>query len=196
MSFDKSFKIQSDDQDDWKFILQANYFYCHFENKYSNTQRADLQRWILSVTQNYSMEWCNCFFKTLFECFDSNIPLDESLYLLKVIYWILVDSSSWQQLLVNASWIQSPSKISTAHYRKWKIEKQSRKSLQSTLYQRTLYLLGYKDKISKPRRKEATIEAGHFQNASNWGRALLQTWVKQFLNGSWFEQPRMQLFRL
>ena len=24
-----------------------------------------------------------------------------------------------------------------------------------------------KDKISKPRRKEATIEAGHFQNASN-----------------------------
>ena len=43
MSIDKSFEIQSGDQDDWKFILQANYFCSYFENKYSNTQRANLQ---------------------------------------------------------------------------------------------------------------------------------------------------------
>ena len=103
MSLDKSFEIQSADQDDWKFMLQANYFCCHFENKYANTQRANVRRWILSVPQSYAMEWCHRFFKTLFESFDSNVPLDESFYLQKVVYRILVDSSSWQRLLVNAS---------------------------------------------------------------------------------------------
>ena len=49
MSLDKSFEIQSADQDDWKFMLQANYFCCHCENKYANIQRANVQRWILSV---------------------------------------------------------------------------------------------------------------------------------------------------
>ena len=56
MSLDKSFEIQSDDQDDWEFILQANYFCSHLESEYTNTQRANVQRWILSVLQNYAME--------------------------------------------------------------------------------------------------------------------------------------------
>ena len=107
MSLDKSFKITSADQDDWKFVLQANYFCCHLKSEYTDTQSANVQRWILSVAQNYAMEWCHRFFygmvSTLLECFDSNVPLDESFYLLKVIYRILVDSSSWQRLLVNAS---------------------------------------------------------------------------------------------
>ena len=49
------------------------------------------------------------------------------------------------------------------------VEDGSRKSLQSTVYQRTLYLLGEKIriKVSKPRRKEAT------ENTSDCGRALL-----------------------
>ena len=80
MSLDKNFEIQSGDQDDWKFILQANYFCCHLEGEYTNTQRAKVQRWILSVTQNYAMEWYHHLFKTLFECFDLNVPLDESFY--------------------------------------------------------------------------------------------------------------------
>ena len=63
MSLDKSFEIQSGDQDDWKFILQANYFCCHLESKYTNTQRANVQRWILSVAQNYAMEWYLVFSK-------------------------------------------------------------------------------------------------------------------------------------
>ena len=59
------------------------------------------------------------------------------------------------------------------------MEKQSHKLLQSAVYQRTFDLFGLKIRIkfSKPRRKEAT------QNASDWGRALLQTWIKQCLNG-------------
>ena len=81
MSLDKSFEIQGADQDDWKFMLQANYFCCHLESEYISTQRANVQRWILSVTQNYAMEWYHRFFKTLFECFNSNVPLDESFYL-------------------------------------------------------------------------------------------------------------------
>ena len=81
MSLDKIFEIQSGDLGDWKFILLANYFCCHLESKYTNTQRANVQRWILSFAQNYAMEWCHRFFKTLFECFDSNVPLDESFYL-------------------------------------------------------------------------------------------------------------------
>ena len=81
MSLDKSFEIQSGDQDDWKFIFQANYFCCHLEREYANTQRANVQQWILSIAQNYAMEWCHLFFKTLFEYFDSNVPLDESFYL-------------------------------------------------------------------------------------------------------------------
>ena len=81
MSLDKSFEIQSNDQDDWMFILQANYFCCHLESEYTNTQRANTQRWILSVAQNYAMECCHRFFKILYECFDSNVPLDESFYL-------------------------------------------------------------------------------------------------------------------
>ena len=80
-SLDKSLEIQSGDQDDWKFILQANYFCCHLENEYTNTQHGNVQRWILSVAQNYAMEWYHRFFKTLFECSDANIPLDESFYL-------------------------------------------------------------------------------------------------------------------
>ena len=78
MSLDKSFEIQSGGQDHWKFILQANYFFCHLESEHTNTQRANVQRWILSVAQNYTMEWYHRFFKTLFECFDSNVPLDEN----------------------------------------------------------------------------------------------------------------------
>ena len=78
MSLDKSFEIQSGDQDDWKFILQANCFCCHLESECTNT-RANVQRWILSVTQNYAMECYHRFFKTLFQCFDSNVPLDEKL---------------------------------------------------------------------------------------------------------------------
>ena len=81
LSLDKSFEIQSRDQDDWNFILQANYFYCHLESEYTNTQRANVQRWILSAAQNYAIEWYHRFFKTLFECFDSDVPLDESFYL-------------------------------------------------------------------------------------------------------------------
>ena len=84
-------------------MLQANNFCCYLEREYTNPQRANVQRWILSVAQNYAMEWCHRFFKTLFKCFDSNVPLDESFYLQKVIYRILVDPSSWQQLLVNAN---------------------------------------------------------------------------------------------
>ena len=80
MSIDKSFEIQSGDQDDLKFILQANYFRCHLESEYTNTQH-DVQWWIISVAQNYTMEWCHRFFKTLFECFDLNVPLDKSFYL-------------------------------------------------------------------------------------------------------------------
>ena len=81
ISLDKSFEIQRRNQDDWKFILQVNYFCCHLESEYNKTQRANVQRWILSVAQNYAMEWYDRFFKTLFECFDSNVPLDESFYL-------------------------------------------------------------------------------------------------------------------
>ena len=81
MSFDKNLEIQSGDQDDWKFILQTNYFYCHLEGEYTNTQRPNVQRWIHSVAQNCAMEWYHRFFKTLFECFDLNVPLDESFYL-------------------------------------------------------------------------------------------------------------------
>ena len=92
MSLDKSFEIQNGDQGDWKLILQENYFCCHLESEYTNTQRANVQRWIFSVTQNYAMEWYHRFFKTLLECFDSKVPLDESFYLKKVIYRILVDS--------------------------------------------------------------------------------------------------------
>ena len=47
-----------------------------------------------------------------------------------------------------------------------------------------------KDKFSNPRRKEAT------QNASDGGRALLQTWIKQCLNGSWLFEAEMELFWL
>ena len=61
--------------------LQVNYFCCRLESEHANTQRANVQRWILSVVQNYAMEWFHRFFKTLSECFDSNVPLDESLYL-------------------------------------------------------------------------------------------------------------------
>ena len=68
-ALDKSFEIQRDDQEDCKFILQTNYFCCHFESEYTNTQRANVRRWILSVAQNYAMEWCYRFFKILFECF-------------------------------------------------------------------------------------------------------------------------------
>ena len=28
-----------------------------------------------------AMEWCHRFFKTLFQCFESNVPLDESFYM-------------------------------------------------------------------------------------------------------------------
>ena len=79
----ESFKIQSGDQDDWKFILQANYFCCHLERDYTNTQRVNLQRWILSVAQTYETEWCHRFFKTLFQCFDSNVSFDESFLFLE-----------------------------------------------------------------------------------------------------------------
>ena len=81
MSLDKSFEIQSGNQGDWKLILQANYFCCHLESEYTITQRASVQRRILSVVQNYAMEWYHRFFKALFECFDSNVPLNESFYL-------------------------------------------------------------------------------------------------------------------
>ena len=56
MSLYKSFEIQSGDQDDWKFILQANYMCCHLESEYTNAQRANVQRRILSVAQNYAIE--------------------------------------------------------------------------------------------------------------------------------------------
>ena len=72
---------ESNDQDDRKFILLANYFCCHLESEYANAQNANVQIWILSVTQYYAMEWYRHFFKTLFECFDSHVPLDESFYL-------------------------------------------------------------------------------------------------------------------
>ena len=81
ISLDKSFEIQSGDQDNWKFILQANYLCCHLESQYTITQRANMQGWIFSVAQNYAMEWCYCFFKTLFQFFESNVPLDEGFYL-------------------------------------------------------------------------------------------------------------------
>ena len=81
MSLDKRFQIQNGDQDDKKFILQANYFCCHLESEYTNVQRANVQRWILSAAQNCAVEWCHRFFKTLLECFDSNVPLDESFHL-------------------------------------------------------------------------------------------------------------------
>ena len=45
-------------------MLQANYFFCYLESEYTNTQRAKVQRWIISVAQNYAMEWCHRFFKT------------------------------------------------------------------------------------------------------------------------------------
>ena len=45
-------------------MLQANYFICYLESEYTNTQRAKVQRWIISVAQNYAMEWCHRFFKT------------------------------------------------------------------------------------------------------------------------------------
>ena len=70
MPLDKNLDIASGDQDDWKFILQAIYFCHHPETEYTITQRANVQRWFHSVTQNYAMEWCHRFFKTLFECFD------------------------------------------------------------------------------------------------------------------------------
>ena len=98
LSLDESFEIQSGGQDDWNFIVQGNYFCCHLQSEYTNTQCANMQRWILYIAQNYAMEWRHHFFKISFECYDSNIPLDEGF-----IYKILVDSSSWQQLLVNAS---------------------------------------------------------------------------------------------
>ena len=81
MSLDKSFEIQSGDQDDWKLILEANYFCCHLESECTNTQCTNVQRWILSVAQNHAMEWRHRFFKTLFEFFDSNVLLDGSFYL-------------------------------------------------------------------------------------------------------------------
>ena len=81
MSPDKSFETESGDQDDWKFILQASYFCCHLQSEYTHTQRANVQRWILSAAQNYAMRWCHRFFKTLFECLDLNVVLDKSFYL-------------------------------------------------------------------------------------------------------------------
>ena len=72
-----------------------------------------MQQWILSVAQNCVVEWCHRFFKVLFKCFDSNVPLDESFYLQKLIYGILVDII----IATIASSIQSPSMISTAHYK-------------------------------------------------------------------------------
>ena len=109
MSFDKSFEIQRSDQDDWKFILQANYFHCHLKRECTNTQRANVQRGILPVAQNYAKEWYHRFFKTLFECLDSNVPLDESFICRKLFrgfLLILVDSSSWRRLLVNTKSIK------------------------------------------------------------------------------------------
>ena len=69
MSLDKSFEIQSGDQDNWKFILQANYFCCHPESEYTNTQHANVQRLILSIAQNYAMESCHRFFNVLIRMF-------------------------------------------------------------------------------------------------------------------------------
>ena len=106
MSLDKRFEIQSGDQDDWKFILQANYFCFHLESEYANTQRANVQRWILSVAQNYAMEWYHRFFKTLFECL-IRMFLWMKVFICRKLFTgfllILVDSSSWRRLLVNAS---------------------------------------------------------------------------------------------
>ena len=69
MSLDKSFEIQRRDQDDWKFILQANYFCCHLESEYTNIQRANVQRLILSIAQNYAIECCHRFFNVLIQMF-------------------------------------------------------------------------------------------------------------------------------
>ena len=80
MSLDKSFEIQSGDQDKWNFALQGNYFCSHLQSKYTKIQHANVQRWVLSVARNYAVEWFHRFFKTLFECFDSKVPLDESFH--------------------------------------------------------------------------------------------------------------------
>ena len=79
MSLDKSFEIQRGDQNNWKFTLQANYFCCHLESEYTNAQHANVQRmhvvqytsckWILSVAQNYAMEWCHRFFQNIIRMF-------------------------------------------------------------------------------------------------------------------------------
>ena len=42
----------------------CKHFFCYLESEYTNTQRAKVQRWIISVAQNYAMEWCHRFFKT------------------------------------------------------------------------------------------------------------------------------------
>ena len=70
-------------------------------------QRANVSQWSLSVAQNYAMEWCHCFFK---KCsFEWKVLFVES-YLHDSCWFIIM---KW--LLANTSWIQSPSKISTAH---------------------------------------------------------------------------------
>ena len=63
ISLDKSFDNQSGDQGDWKFILQANYFFCYLESDCTNTQRANVQRWILSVAKKI----CNAMVSSLFQ---------------------------------------------------------------------------------------------------------------------------------
>ena len=61
------------------------------------------------------------------------------------------------------------------------VASQSRKSLQSTVYPKTLYLLGY-----KIRKKifEAT-KKGSNSKRQRLRQALLQTWIIQCLNGTW-----------
>ena len=88
--------MQSGDQDDWKFILQVNYFCRHLESEYTKMKRANVQRWIRSVAQNYALSFnanvmqCHRFFKTLFKCFDWNVPLDESFFCRKLFTGLLL----------------------------------------------------------------------------------------------------------
>ena len=73
MSFDKSFEIQNGDQDDWKFILQANYFCCYLESEYTNTQCETCNDGFFLSCK--IMQWNGAI------AFFSNVPLGESFYL-------------------------------------------------------------------------------------------------------------------
>ena len=51
-------------------------------------------------------------------------------------------------------------------------------------------------KYAIPKNTLSTCLLATKKGSNDWGRALLQTWIKQFLNGSWLFKTEMQLFRL